>query len=67
MKSTTKRIRRDYSLSLKLADVDQIEKGEMPYKQTQQNYRKQGRSTALIWLSKHGRLIWSSDTLELVK
>lgn len=52
MKSTTKRTQRDYSLAFKLAVVDQVEKGEMTYKQAQLHYGIQGRSTVLTWLPK---------------
>lgn len=61
MKSTSKRTQRDYSLAFKLAVVDQVEKGEMTYKQAQDRYGIQGRSTVLVWLRKHGRLDWSKD------
>lgn len=61
MKSTSKRTQRDYSLAFKLAVVDQIVKGEMTYKQAQDRYGIQGRSTVLVWLRKHGRLDWSKD------
>lgn len=60
MTTTTKRTQRDYSIAFKLAVVDQVEKGEMTYKQAQQRYGIQGRSTVLVWLRKHGRLDWSS-------
>ena len=59
MKPTTKRTQRDYSLAFKLAVVDQIEKGELTYKQAQDRYGIQGRSTVLVWLRKHGKLDWS--------
>lgn len=65
MKSETKRTQRDYSLAFKLAVVDQIEKGEMTYKQAQARYGIQGRSTVLVWLRKHGRLDWSQGTSPL--
>ncbi|MBO9490056.1 IS3 family transposase, partial [Endozoicomonas sp. G2_1] len=42
MKSTTKRTQKDYSLAFKLAVVDQVEKGEMTYKQAQDKYGIQG-------------------------
>ena len=35
MTSTIKRTQRDYSLAFKLAVVDQVEKGELTYKQAQ--------------------------------
>ncbi|OPD98308.1 hypothetical protein AO994_20210, partial [Pseudomonas aeruginosa] len=59
MEQGVKRTQRDYSLSFKLAVVDQIEKGELTYKQAQMRYGIQGRSTVLVWLRKHGRQDWS--------
>lgn len=53
-----KRTQRDYSLSFKLSVVDQIEKGEMTYREAQERYGIQGSSTVLVWLRKHGRLNW---------
>ncbi|MGE6286951.1 IS3 family transposase, partial [Aeromonas media] len=53
-----KRTQRDYSLTFKLALVEQIEKGELTYKQAQARYGIQGRSTVLVWLRKHGRQDW---------
>ena len=62
MKSYTKRTQRDYSFAFKLAVVEQVEKGEMTYKQAQDHYGIQGCSTVLTWLRKHGRLDWSQGT-----
>lgn len=59
MEQGVKRTQRDYSLTFKLAVVDQIEKGELTYNQAQQRYGIQGRSTVLVWLRKHGRQDWS--------
>ncbi|MEQ1962034.1 IS3 family transposase [Xenorhabdus khoisanae] len=59
MKSERKRTQRDYSLAFKLAVVEQVEKGEMTYKQVQCRYGIQGRSIVLVWLRKHGQLDWS--------
>jgi transposase-like protein len=59
MDQGVKRTQRDYSLTFKLAVVDQIEKGELTYKQAQARYGIQGRSTVLVWLRKHGRQDWS--------
>lgn len=59
MEQGVKRTQRDYSLSFILAAVDQIEKGELSYKQAQARYGIQGRSTVLVWLRKHGRQDWS--------
>ncbi len=56
-----KRTQRDYTLAFKLSVVEQVEKGELTYKQAQARYGIQGRSTVLVWLRKHGRLDWSSS------
>lgn len=58
-----RRSQRDYNLGFKLAVVDQVEKGEMTYKQAQNAYGIQGRSTVLTWLRKHGTLDWSKPEL----
>jgi transposase len=58
-----KRTQQDYNLGFKLAVVSQVEKGEMTYKQAQQLYGIQGRSTVLVWLRKHGNLDWSKPGL----
>ncbi|KDY10871.1 putative iSPsy11, transposase OrfA [Escherichia coli 2-316-03_S4_C2] len=44
MMTEFKRTQRDYPLSFKIAVVEQVEKGEMTYKQAQQRYGIQGRS-----------------------
>lgn len=62
MNPSVKRTQRDYSLAFKLALVDQVEKGELTYKQAHDRYGIQGRSTVLSWLRKYGRLDWSLGT-----
>lgn len=62
MPTSLKRTQRDYSLAFKLSVVDQVEKGEMTYKQAQDKYGIQGCSTVLVWLRKHGNLDWSKGT-----
>jgi len=62
MTSKTKRTQRNYSLAFKLSVVQQVEKGEMTYKQAQARYGIQGRSTVLVWLRKHGRLNWTDSS-----
>ncbi|WP_120496097.1 IS3 family transposase [Kiloniella sp. EL199] len=60
--SKTERVRRsqkDYPLGFKFSVVDEIEKGDLTYKQAQDLYGIQGRSTCLTWLRKHGKLDWS--------
>ena len=59
MRTRVKRTQRDYTLSFKLAVVDQVEKGEMSYKEAQDRYGIQGCNTVLNWLRKHGRQDWS--------
>lgn len=51
-----KRTQRDYTMGFKLSVVEQVEKGELSYKQAQRKYGIQGRSTVLRWLRKHGKL-----------
>ena len=58
MESGVKRTQRDYTLAFKLSVVEQVEKGELSYKQAQERYGIQGRSTVLVWLRKHGRQSW---------
>lgn len=54
-----KRTQRDYTMGFKLLVVNQVEQGEMTYKEAQAYYGIQGRSTVLVWLRKHGTLDWS--------
>lgn len=61
-----KRTQRDYSLSFKLSVVGQVEKGEMTYRQAQERYGIQGRSTVLKWLRRYGQLDWQSSTRNCV-
>ena len=56
-----KRTQKDYSLAFKLQVVSEVEKGDLTYKQAQQKYFIQGRSTVLVWLRKHGRLEWNKS------
>jgi hypothetical protein len=41
-----------------LSVVDQVEKGELTYKEAQYRYGIQGRSTVLVWLRRYGHLDW---------
>ena len=60
MEPGLKRSQRDYTLAFKLSVVAQIEKGELTYKEAQQRYGIQGRSTVLVWLRKHGQQRWGA-------
>ena len=55
METRVKRTQRDYTLAFKLAVVEQVEKGELTYRQAQARYGIQGRSTVLTLLRRHGR------------
>jgi transposase-like protein len=59
MEQGNRRSQRDYSLAFKLSVVEQIEKGEMTYKQAQKRYGIQGRSTVLVWCRKYGLQDWT--------
>ena len=62
-----RRTQRDYTMAFKLAVVAQVEKGEMTYRQAQDMYGIQGKSTVLTWLRKHGTLDWSKPVVRLKK
>ncbi len=59
-KDYCKRTQKDYSLAFRLQVVDEVEKGQLTYKESQKKYGIQGRSTVLVWLRKHGSLDWTS-------
>ncbi|MDN6878181.1 helix-turn-helix domain-containing protein, partial [Serratia bockelmannii] len=61
MNQYIKRTQRDYSLSFKLAVVEQVEKGEMTYRQAQDRYGIQGSQTVMNWLRKYGQLDWRTS------
>nr|WP_315595579.1 IS3 family transposase [uncultured Cupriavidus sp.] len=61
MEMDRKRTQRDYTLAFKLAVVEDVEKGELTYKQAQDKYGIQGKSTVLVWLRKHGLQDWSGS------
>ena len=60
MNKYLKRTQRDYSLAFKLQVVNDVEKGLLTWKQSQEKYGIQGKSTVLVWLRKHGTLDWTS-------
>lgn len=57
-----KRTQRDYSLSLKLQIVQQIERGELSTGAAQRKYGIQARSTVMTWLRKYGTFDWENQT-----
>ena len=50
-----KRTQKDYSLSLKLQIVQEIERGELSTHGALRKYGIQARSTVVGWLRKHGK------------
>jgi transposase len=57
-----KRTQKDYSQSLKLQIVGQIERGELSTHQAQKKYGIQSRSTVMLWLRKYGSFDWDNQT-----
>lgn len=57
-----KRSQRDYSLSLKLQIVQQIERGLLSTRAAQLSYGIQSRSTVVNWLRKYGNFDWENQT-----
>ena len=62
-----RRSQRDYTLAFKLGVVGAVEKGEITYKQAQDKFGIQGKSTVLVWLRRYGQQDWSSLALKLVR
>lgn len=57
-----KRTQKDYSLSLKLQIVKEIESGEFSTYAAQKKYGIQARSTVVNWLRKYGNFDWENQT-----
>jgi transposase-like protein len=57
-----KRSQKDYSLSLKLQIVQQIERGQLSTTTAQRTYGIQARSTVINWLRKYGNFDWENQT-----
>lgn len=60
--SYVKRSQRDYSLSLKLQIVQEIERGSLSSTAAQRKYGIQARSTVVNWLRKYGSFDWENQT-----
>lgn len=58
-----KRTQRDYSFAFKMMIIQEVEKGQLTYKQVQTKYGIQGKSTVLVWLRKFGQQDWISKTM----
>jgi transposase-like protein len=57
-----KRTQRDYSISLKLQIVKEIERGKLSISQARKSYGIQSRSTVVNWLRKYGNFDWENQT-----
>ena len=57
-----KRTQKDYTMSFKLTVVQEVETGQLTYKQAQRKYGIQGKSTVLEWLRKYGNFDWENQT-----
>jgi len=57
MNSSKRRSQRDYTLAFKLSVVDQIEKGELSYKEAQRRYGIQGRHLSGFPIRFRGRIL----------
>lgn len=57
-----KRSQKDYSMSLKLQIVQEIERGELSISAAQRKYGIQGRATVTVWLRKYGNFDWENQT-----
>lgn len=61
-KGYKKRTQKDYSMSLKLRVVNEIERGELSTKGACRKYGMQSRSTVVMWLRKYGKFDWEYQT-----
>jgi transposase-like protein len=57
-----KRTQKDYTLSLKLQVVLEIEQGKISCTTAQRKYGIQSYSTVLTWLRKYGNFDWENQT-----
>jgi transposase len=57
-----KRTQKDYSMSLKLQIVQEIEQGKTSISQVKKDYAIQSRSTIVQWLKKFGNFDWDNQT-----
>ncbi|KOS08202.1 transposase [Flavobacterium akiainvivens] len=57
-----RRTQKDYTLSLKIQIVKEIESGELSTYAAQRKYGIQARSTVVNWLRKYGNFDWENQT-----
>ena len=61
-KEHVKRSQKDYSMSLKLQVVQEVESGQLSMRGAQKMYGIQGNMTVNSWLKKYGTFDWESRT-----
>lgn len=57
-----KRTQKDYSLTLKIQIVKEVESGALSTQSAQRKYGIQSRSTVVTWLRKYGNFDWENQT-----
>jgi len=57
-----KRTQKDYSLTLKIQIVKEVESGALSTLSAQRKYGIQSRSTVVTWLRKYGNFDWENQT-----
>lgn len=57
-----RRTQRDYSMSLKLQIVQEIEQGRLSPLEARRKYAIQGDNTVLSWLRKYGNFDWENQS-----
>ncbi|MBB3187980.1 hypothetical protein [Microbacter margulisiae] len=57
-----KHTQKDYSMSLKLSIISEIERGDISVTSATKKYGIQGRSTVVGWLRKYGTFDWENQT-----
>lgn len=57
-----KRTQKDYSLTLKIQIVKEVESGALSTLSAQRKYGIQSRSTVITWLRKYGNFDWENQT-----
>ncbi len=61
-KEYIKRSQKDYTMSLRLRIVQEVERGEISLKGAQRKYGIQGNTTVINWLRKYGTFDWENQT-----
>ncbi|KXX66534.1 transposase [Flammeovirga sp. SJP92] len=62
-----KRTQKDYSMSLKLQIVSEVESGQLSLKGATRKYGIQGDRTVKVWLQKYGNFDWNHKVSTMKK